>query len=509
MAPFILNGRLAKLMAKGFEFRDSYIMIPVALKEYDKTEIDYDLFEEYPVCQLPRAYEWFEPSEVRSREPTTTRELFKADIRAYQKDDCVFLGQLCQAWHELNGDKLTMASVALSRLRSFHGFETLSERQDDEFRPFYFGGRCEAFEVGELRANDSWQIFDVNSMYPYVMASQKHPVSGVPSYTRRITPRTHFAYINATSHGALPRKADDGSLSFPHTRGDFHACIHEIRAAEEVGALTIHKVYWAAEFDVESDFSEFVLPFYQQRLEAKARGDKIATLFLKLVLNSSYGKFAQDPRKYENFLYDPESIPFPQMCGRSCEQTDAGGNPLPCESHCVKLAEDAEPQYAKDGWYLHTRRGDKCIYARPQKRRGNVGFFNVATAASITSAARAQLLRGLHAAKRPIYCDTDSIICEGLDQTLALKYGMVLDENELGAWKTEAEGDTACIAGKKLYAVFDKGESIKKASKGVRLTAEQITRVCRGEVVEYKNPVPKFKLSGDVDWITRNIRRTA
>jgi hypothetical protein len=32
----------------------------------------------------------------------------------------------------------------------------------------------------------------------------------------------------------------------------------------------------------------------------------------------------------------------------------------------------------------------------------------------------------------------------------------------------EAEGDYAAIAGKKLYAVFDKGKVLKKASKGCR-----------------------------------------
>jgi len=85
---------------------------------------------------------------------------------------------------------------------------------------------------------------------------------------------------------------------------------------------------------------------------------------------------------------------------------------------------------------------------------------------------------------------------------------VVLDPKKLGAWDIEAEGDTVCIAGKKLYAIFKDGKEVKKASKGVKLTANEIARVCAGEVVEHKSIVPKFKLNGDVEFQTRNIKRT-
>ena len=130
----------------------------------------------------------------------------------------------------------------------------------------------------------------------------------------------------------------------------------------------------------------------------------------------------------------------------------------------------------------------------------------MATAASITGAARANLLRNLALSKRPIYCDTDSIICEG--------FRGELDETRLGGWKLEAEGDRAAIAGKKLYTVFDSAElkdtgaSIKLASKGVRLTPREIVAVCNGDEVTYRNPVPSFKLDGSAEFITRRINKT-
>lgn len=454
MSPFIMNGRLVQVFIEGVEFRDSYSAIPVPLADYQKTEVDYTLFE---------------------RE---VREANQHIIRPYQKDDCVFLHELISEWVSLFGTKLTMASVALPTLKSFHGFESMKPKTDEEMRPFYFGGRCQAFQTGMLKGD--WKIYDVNSMYPFVMSSVNHPVSSEPRYEKRITTRSHFAKIDAWSDGALPVRKDNGGLDFPTGKGTFFACIHEINAGIDTGTLRILKTHYSIYFDIEANFKEFIETYYARRMEAKANGDKIRTLFYKLVMNSSYGKFAQDPRNYERYLFNPDEIPSP-------------------------LRTEDDPK----GWYIHTMRSAFTIYAKASPSEFG-GFYNVATAASITSAARALLLRGISKAKRPIYCDTDSLICEGLD--------MDLDDKRLGAWGLEATGDMCAIAGKKLYAVFNEEQEVKKASKGVRLTAVEIARVAKGETVEYANPVPKFSLkrnlkdspdaSFSADFISRKISRT-
>jgi DNA polymerase elongation subunit (family B) len=231
-------------------------------------------------------------------------------------------------------------------------------------------------------------------------------------------------------------------------------------------------------------------------MKAADAGDEIRKLFYKLVMNSSYGKFAQDPRKYENWLFDPEKIPTPFYCAKCHDRIKNGESAAHCDA-C------ATGEFSPYGWYLHTARNERNIYASPQRiRAGN--FFNVATAASITSAARASLLYGIQAATRPLYCDTDSVICE----SMGTSHGVRLHASDLGAWKPEAVGDTVAIAGKKLYAVYFNGECVKKASKGVRLTADQIRRVCDGETIEYANPVPRFGLNGEAKFVTRKIRRT-
>jgi hypothetical protein len=468
--PFIINGRLVQIMAGGQEFRDSFTMIPVGLGNYDKGEIDYRCFE--------RGF----------------RDIYKEEILIYQKRDCTSLAELVVSWFSMFGSKLTMASVALNMLRSYHGFETMGQSIDADMRPYYFGGRNECFETGEIIGN--FKIYDINSSYPDVMKKYNHPISSCPRYERRITNKTHFAFIRARSHGALPIRNKDGSLSFPHGVFDFFACIHEIKAGLETGTLKILSVYHTIYFDNETNFGSFIDHFYSLRLEASENKDEINKLFYKLVMNSSYGKFAQDPRKFESWIFDPDEIPSPAYCD-ICHDIET--NQLaPIE--CLTCKDKVTSPY---GWYLHTMKEGKAIYAAPQRVRGS-NFFNVATAASITSAARASLLKGISAATRPVYCDTDSIICYDLKEG----EGIELHPSKLGAWDIEKEGDAVYIAGKKLYAVYQNGVEVKKASKGVKLTGEEIKRVCKGEIIEYANPVPKFSFTKETKFTTRRIRKT-
>lgn len=497
--PFIINGRLVRLMIAGQEWRDSYAMMPIALGAYDKIKFDYDLMEKWEVCSLD------------GRE-TTVRELYKPEILHYQKRDCTSLGELVLRWYSEFGDRLTIASASLARLRSFQGFETLSPHIDKEMRPYYFGGRNQCFATGVMRGN--FRVYDINSSYPNVMANVKHPISDTPKYEAKITSRTHFAKIRAWSLGALPVRKPDGGLDFPVGTGDFFACIHEINAGLETKTLRIHHVYHSIYFESEASFAPFVNAGFARRQKYKSIGDGAGDIIEKLKLNSPYGKFAQDPEKYENWLFDPIDVPQPQLC-ESCNKKIKKGE---YRDDCELCRGDKFSPY---GWYLHTKRGEQCIFAQPNKVQAS-SYFNVATAASITSAARANLLRGIRAAVRPLYTDTDSVICEVLEGE-----GIEIDPKKLGAWDIEAEGDVVCIAGKKLYAIFTSDPEkakpgsvpirtnsqgilyeVKKASKGVKLTADEIRRVCEGEVIEYESPVPKFQLNGDVDFITRNIKRT-
>ena len=452
--PLIMGGRLVKINFAGQEFRDSFAIIPQALGSYQKDVIDYDLF-------------------TRDK-----REKNKPAILKYLKSDCVYTRDLIVGFHNMFGDKLTIASASLPMLNSFTGFEKIGgEGFDDRFRRYYYGGRNQCFETGVLlpKYGTHFFVYDRNSMYPAVMRDELHPVSNRPILQDKIDDDTDFACIEAENYGALPFRKEDGGLDFTVRKGIFYATIHEIKAGEETGTLKVIRVLHAWKFDRKASFGEFVDQFYNLRLEAKACGDKVKDILYKFCLNSGYGKFALNPRKFKQWSMTICEVPEPQA---------NAANPM--------------------GWSLHSQSGDLFIWSRPNPRKG--GFYNVATAASITGAARANLLRNIALSKRPIYCDTDSIICEGFEGET--------NESELGGWKLEAIGDRVAIGGKKLYTVYNKanlvatGEAIKRASKGVRLSPQEIVDVCNGSEIVYQNPVPNFSLDGTADFVTRRIKKT-
>lgn len=458
----IVNGRILQASMAGHVLRDSYAIMPIPLSQLgDKVDIDYQLMER------------------------DVREDHRDEILHYMKRDCIELFKAVEAFIAEFGDILTIGSASMRQLKKFHEFDTASEDFDADFRKFYFGGRCQCFETGVIET--PMIGIDLNSSYPHTMRSMKHPVSTQHTSNSRISKATAFVTWEGENFGAVPTRTKTG-LDFTVRDGTFHTTIHEWEAGLETGTIKPRRIVEAIDFRLLLPFGDFIDHFYTSRLAAKAKGDKFKDLFYKLILNSAYGKFAQSPENFEDSII----LPY-------------GDFPATIFSEPGVIAPDIE-QYQ----ILHTN-GEYAIWSKPSKRKT---YFNVATAASITGGSRATLLRGLAAAKRPLYCDTDSIYCEA--------FGGDLDDTRLGAWKHEFTGHQIAIAGKKLYAVMGtatkddpkkgvkKGDEVclKKASKGTRLHPLAIFMIARGDTCETRNDAPSFKLDGKHVFIKRNIRKT-
>ena len=443
----IITSRIVSAKLGRHEVRDSYAAIPIPLSAYQKTEIDYEKFE------------------------PENRESHRTEILDYLKDDCVFLYSLISAFIARFGPALTIGSAAMKTLKSIHDVTPRNSSHDEKYRPYYFGGRVQCFRYGVF--NVPAKIYDVNSMYPAVMKNESHPTG--PRYLNvrnticdsrgeisgMADAEFYFAQVHATvTGGGLPVREKTG-LDFSLRDGVFFTNSHEMRVLHEHGLIRVHKVLFAAAPYETISFADYVDKFSAEKVDAKLRGDKAAEIFAKLLLNSAYGKFAQNPENYKEWILTrDDSVPD----------------------------EPWELEKAGDGFY---------IWSRPTESHN---YHDVATAASITGAARATLLRGLLSAKNPIYCDTDSIICEELGD------GAEIDPAKLGAWKLEGEGTCVAVAGKKLYAVFDAdGECIKKASKGAVFSGNEILRLSRGETLRWKNDAPTFSLQKPPSFIDRDI----
>lgn len=440
----IIDGRIAEFQYGRCTLRDSYLLLPTALSAYQKDQFDYSKLE------------------------MSVRAQHMDEIERYLRHDCEYLYNYITDFFDKYPRTLTIAGAAvkmfekIQNVKMNHVFPSF----DRDFRPYYYGGRVQTFETGIIAGD--FTLYDINSAYPNAMR-QRHPWGG-EYYTGRgdggILDELRFYHVNVDiSTPCLLQRDRFNALTMPVGDGlDIMVPGHELIAAKELGYIWINEIYSFLGCYDTITFADYVAHFFALKKHAKNVGNKTDEVFAKLFLNSLYGKLATKPDDYQRY--------------RTARWNDVPDGYLPVTDYFGE--------------------NDIVICAQPD----NTGrFFNVATAASITSAVRAQLMRALDAAERPLYCDTDSILCESLpDEFIGA---------ELGLWDVEAVCDTAVIAGKKMYALKQGDKWLKTSSKGARLTGDEIARVAAGETVTWRNDAPTFHIGGKVDFVERNIRRLA
>lgn len=448
----------------GHELRDSLHIIPEKLANYKKDDFDYSTLSK------------------------KHREKNKLKIIQYMVNDCVYLFDIVKSFLGEFGFKISIGQAAMFELKKHYKVGTIGENTDEKLRQYFFGGRVECL-AGRGHFKGTYKIFDVNSMYPFVMSSFQHPISNNYSWRSKggITKDTIFIDLDCQNFGALVKRAENNETTATVSRGRFLTTIWEYQAALDLGLIADIRFHNFIDCDKFSDFSKFILPQYERRLVTKEllRTLKKGTLeydeakkddiFAKLLMNNSFGKFAQNPRRFK-------------------------------ESYITKSGDPAPKGY-EEALLPTYRCADFDIWERPSPRRT---YNNVGTAASITGAARAVLMRAIHNSVNPIYCDTDSLICKQLDNT-------IIDPKILGAWDLEKEVDEIIIDGKKLYAYKTYGKAgqadeITVKSKGSPAGAldwNSMLRLMDNEIIEVIAKGPTLTKTGKQFYMRRNIRATA
>jgi len=456
----VIAGRIAKFKIGNCEFRDSYNIIPAPLAAYQKTKIDYNIFEK-DEREKPENWE---------------------KICDYLRDDCIYLADLVLAFIENYGSHLTQAGAAMAYWLKMSDKERpeTSATYYMQFHKYYFGGRVECFEKGIIETDFS--VIDINSAYPFAMLSD-HPwgaqsisITGEDFIKLNDDQKSRaFIDLKTTSHGAFPYRNEEMELEFPADgeKREFHITGWEYLAAERTNTLGDFEIQRAYIFTDTVNFTDYVNHFFDMKDRAKSRGDKVEYLFAKIFLNALYGKFASNPEKYQEFIsMDSEFI---------------------------------GPANVSDGWEMNNwLTADMALMCRPLpdvKKR----YFDISVAASITGFVRAYLWENLNKVDRPLYCDTDSIAAEKIDR---IELG-----DKIGQWDHEFDADFAAIGGKKLYAFRKVGKKGKKreyktASKGARLSASEIKKVASGETVIYNPEAPTFSIKSGIRFTPRKIRKT-
>lgn len=315
-----------------------------------------------------------------------------------------------------NLDKvLTIGSYALKNFKEETGFKSkLYKRyfpkiEDDVFfRRAYKGGWCYVNDkIQDIPLyNLDGQVYDVNSLYPYVMTLEYPrgdpiPINEFDSILKSEYP--YYVEFEATFHlrkNKFPFLQDKNTLfsRYSHvketdiplnmvlSRPDFEI----FNECYEADYFQFIKGYYFKE--VCSPFIPYIEKWFSEKKEAKLKNDKVSLIFSKLMLNSLYGKFAQNPIKYsKNIIVDENSYHY-----ETFEDLGRGG-------------------YIVIGAYI-------TAYARSiTVRAANKNY------------------------KKFLYSDTDSVHLSGK------AVGIEIDKYKLGAWDNESSFDRCRMVRQKTY----------------------------------------------------------
>lgn len=436
------------------ELRDSYHIIPDKLASYKKQEFDYK--------KLMRKH----------------RKDHRAAILDYLHSDCVYLLEIIRHFIEKNGVKMSIGQAAWSSIKKIYPIESMGEASDAYIRQWFFGGRVECLQGPGIFEGD-YVLEDVNAMYPDRMAHCEHPIGSEYSVRSAGRPRpnsrTVFLEVECDNFGALVGRGESGALTANIKRGTFQTTIWEFETALELDLIRNVRVKSCVDFFKRANLRDWVYPRYEGRQELKRLIDlggntdeyEKDSLIIKLEMNNGYGKGAQNPRKFREYLYTDLCTPPPGEKIGTLQYRDSDGGV----------------------WELELETQDFLVWKKPLPQE-RLRFNNVAFSASITGAARAKLLRKIHSVEDAIYCDTDSVICR--------RSPAMGNSNKLGEWKSEKLIDTAIILGKKLYGYRGpfKGKEVIRSKGGAGLSWHDMERMLRGDEVKRGNLAPTFDKGG-------------
>ena len=290
---------------------------------------------------------------------------------------------------------LTKASQALACYRHRFLPSTLELHECEEViqleRSAYFGGRVECFHLGRIKGGP-FRFYDVNSMYPWLMASKRYPcrlLRYYPQATLKELERFRStACLIVEVELSTPEPAYalryNGKVVFPVGRFRTSLCTELFWRAVDEGHLA--KVHRAAVYQADYIFRPYVRAWWPLKERYKREGNELYKQIVKIFLNSLYGKFGQRG-------VEIEELPVPDFAG----------------DYILEEEDFTNGERWKQYSFFN-----RCWIER---QAGNARHSFVAIAAHVAEYGRAALwsfITGL-GRERVLYCDTDSVVVRSRD----------------------------------------------------------------------------------------------
>jgi len=330
--------------------------------------------------------------------------------------------------HDLGRLALTRGAQAFTAYRHKYMDIPIYVHKEERIKEFerkaYFGGRTEAFFLGQVRGGPFVSL-DVNSMYPHVMREQRYPVELVEYGERRSL--DNLAEIS-TKYGIIVEAEIEtpepvfavrynGKTVFPTGHFIAHLCTGGFRYAFERNY--IRKVHFYSIYRMDRIFTRWVDELYALKVKYTKEDNQPMLILVKAMLNSLYGKFGQ--RMIKSDMY-----------------TDTGTD-----------------HYSREE-VLCIDTGDIVVITRMlnteivQYSEGEGVFSVPSIAAHVTEYARLYLWDIIKRVgpDKVLYCDTDSVKIRKKDMDPLMD---MIDSQALGKLKIENETHQLYIGGAKSY----------------------------------------------------------
>ena len=235
------------------------------------------------------------------------------DLKVYCRQDVTILYETVKKLikfiieHDLGSFKRTGAAQAFAAYRHrFMRYPIYIHTRPKAIvleRKSYRGGRCEAFFIGDV-SDKNLHYLDVNSMYSYVMQKYEYPTKLIRvledvsvTSLKKMSERYHvIADVNFTiKEPVIAVKTK--RLMFPIGVIDATVCTQELEYILKHGI--VNKIRTVALYESEPIFKDYVTYLYELKVKYQKENNEPYKKFSKLLLNSLYGKIAQNTAPLE------------------------------------------------------------------------------------------------------------------------------------------------------------------------------------------------------------------